>query len=231
MSIKKLAPHQYSVDLNSSNMEYISKIVLEVLLENLEGKCAEGELLHFKQIEEKIRAVFPTSVLTINEQINNACDQAIEQKPSHDNRKNLFGRALIQKIITSPDTKPDWLEWFKEYYLNSFLEQVRISMGIQNFDYFNELLAIALQNEFIIRDMEQAHINWDAFFSHKRVTLMLTKAKHLRQWICTLDNQDTFLNEVNKNAKEGVRHFSSQDLWHILDSWEYEKQGQQTPRN
>jgi len=223
MSIKKLGPRQYSVDLNSSNTKYISKIVLEALLEGLQEKCAPGELLHFKQIEEKIRASFPKSVLTINEQINRACDQAIEQKPSKDKRKNLFGRALIKKIISSPDTTLDWLEWFKEYYLNSFLDQVRISMGIQNFDYFNELLAIALQNECVIRDMEQARINWDAFFSHKRVTLMLTKAKHLRQWICTLDNQETFLNAVNKNAKEGIRHFSSQDLWHILDSWEYEE--------
>ncbi|PIE88979.1 MAG: hypothetical protein CR997_13355 [Acidobacteria bacterium] len=224
MSIEKLGKQQFKVELNRSNTDYISKIVMNVLLEHFEEKCIAGELLHYRQIEKRLAACLPKAVDPIHNRILAACESALNQVPNQTNRKNLFGRALIEKIIVYPETKTKWLNWFKKNYLNPFLQEVRISMGAQNFDYFNDLLDMALQNECMIHDLEKAHLDWSAFFLHTRVNLMLTKARKLRQWLCNANNQDVFLESINKKSKKGIRPFSSKDLWHILDAWEYDSE-------
>jgi len=226
MSVRKLGNSRFRVDLNESNLEYLSKIVLDTLLEHFQEKCEPGELLHCQQIQERMRLTLKKYQTYIQVKINQACDQALNHPPVKSNRANLFGRALIEKIILYPETTEEWMAWFKAHFLASFLNQVRISMGIQNYDYYNELLDIALQNECMIRDLEKSRIDWHAFFSHKRLDLMLNKARQLRHWVCVLDNQNIFLDAVNVQAPEGVRPFQSKDLWQILDAWEYVEEDQ-----
>ena len=224
MSIRKLGQHHFRVDLNESNIHFISQLVTDAILEGLEEKCKPGELLHYHQIEDRVRTVLLQRQPQIQEKINQSCDLALEKAPTKSNRANLFGRALVEKIITYPETEEEWLTWFKRNYLKNFLEQVRISMGVQNFDYFNDLLDIALQNECLIRDLKQSRINWDGFFAHKRLTLMFAKARNLRHWMCVLNNQEIFLAAVNRNRKKEVREFQSKDLWYILDAWEFNEE-------
>lgn len=222
MSIRRLGDHHFRVDLNESNIDYLSDLVLDTLLDSLRATTAAGEPIPLHVLEDRLRSILHKKRGEISERINRACDQALENTPTRCNRANLFGRALIQKIIEYPETTAEWLDWFKANYLKKFLDQVRIRMGVQNFDYFNELLDTALQNECMIRDLKQAHINWDAFFSHKRLALMLHKARNLRIWISTSDHQDMFLEGINADRPaKGVKPFLSRDLWHILDAWEY----------
>lgn len=211
----------YRIDVTEPNMAELTKLVLERCQEvyaRIQGEQPDqdGATTFAATLQEVAEA--PD---TIAEQVRSVCRAAMLKEPNLRSRKDLVGRVLINQVLSEQDEDHPAVLQIKEFYLRPILAAVRTIIGEDRYSFFNDMLRENLINNCVVRDLNTAVVDWNNFFDHKAVMLVLKKTAHIRRWLAEQEKgQQAFIDLVNTQIENAeTPAFDSEHFSILMEAW------------